>query len=555
MTTIPPSSTETLESALNALESAKNDWIKVDVKTRTSLLQRLLDDTYQEAEAWVASACKGKGVERGSSAEGEEWIGAYMPVLRNIRLLRDALAVGGKPRFPGISKNDFNQHVVQIFPRDLKEKLMFSGFSAEIWIEPDHEPTQGQTYVNPPEHGKLALILGAGNQSSIGPMDCLYKLFVENQVCLLKMNPVNEVVGPNIEKAFKSLIESNWLRVVYGGADTGKFLCQHAKVDTIHITGSDKTHDAIVWGAGEKQSSNKASGKKENEKPITSELGCVTPIIVAPGKWKEKELEFQARHIASMVTHNASFNCNAGKLVVLPTGWAQGESLKSKIIDQLKQIPSRGAYYPGAHERYQAFVDKYPDAIPCGEVKEGTLPWTVLPNVPATSGEYALGTEAFCGILAFTEISGDNAATFLANAVTFCNEKVWGTLSSHIFIDPRTEKSNQKALKTAIANLKYGAIAINCWTGVNYGMAAPSWGAFPGHSLDNIESGIGSVHNTYLIDHPEKSIVRAPFLISPTPAWFADNKNTIALGKKLVEFEHKPTWMRLVGVAMAALKG
>ena len=157
--------------------------------------------------------------------------------------------------------------------------------------------------------------------------------------------------------------------------------------------------------------------------------------------------------------------------------------------------------------------------------------------------------------MAISEIEGDTAADFLEQAVAFCNQDVWGTLSAHIFIDPRTQKANKDALEHAIAELKYGAIAINCWTGVNYGMGAPSWGAFPGHRLDNIESGIGTVHNTFLLDHPEKSVVRAPFIIAPTPAWFADNKNTIALGKKLVEFEQKPTWLRLVGVAMAAMKG
>jgi len=46
------------------------------------------------------------------------------------------------------------------------------------------------------------VVLGAGNVSSIGPMDTLYKLFAEGQVVILKMNPVNEYLGPFIDEAF-----------------------------------------------------------------------------------------------------------------------------------------------------------------------------------------------------------------------------------------------------------------------------------------------------------------------------------------------------------------
>ena len=45
------------------------------------------------------------------------------------------------------------------------------------------------------------------------------------------------------------LVLSGFLRIVYGGADVGEYLCQHPAVDDIHISGSDKTHDRIVWGA------------------------------------------------------------------------------------------------------------------------------------------------------------------------------------------------------------------------------------------------------------------------------------------------------------------
>jgi hypothetical protein len=58
-----------------------------------------------------------------------------------------------------------------------------------------------------------------------------------------------------------------------------------------------------------------------------------------------------------------------------------------------------------------------------------------------------------------------------------------------------------------------------------------------------------------MFDHPEKSVVHAPFRMFPTPPWFADHKNLLQLGRRLVAFEAKPTWSSFFGVARAAMKG
>ncbi len=79
----------------------------------------------------------------------------------------------------------------------------------------------------------------------------LYKLLVEGQVCVLKMNPVNDYLGPFLEEAFGNLVRDGFVQLVYGGADVGDYLCHHPGIDEIHITGSAATHDAIVFGSGE----------------------------------------------------------------------------------------------------------------------------------------------------------------------------------------------------------------------------------------------------------------------------------------------------------------
>lgn len=119
------------------------------------------------------------------------------------------------------------------------------------------------------------------------------------QVVLVKMNPVNDYSTPFLKDVFLPFIEAGFIHFVRGGADVGAYLCQHPEVDDVHITGSAMTHDIIVWGStAAEREHNKAADTPKLSKPISSELGGVTPVIVVPGQWSEKELLYQARNVA-----------------------------------------------------------------------------------------------------------------------------------------------------------------------------------------------------------------------------------------------------------------
>src|SRR5437667_410518 len=247
------------------------------------------------------------------------------------------------------------------------DRLFFERIRGEIWMEPgvtveDLPQTQAIAYHDKPHNGKVALVLGAGNVASIGPMDVLYKLFVEDQVVLFKANPVNAYLGPLMEEAFRALIEPGFLRVVYGGATEGAYLCNHPGVDEIHITGSDKTFDAIVFGPGSEGAKRKADKAPLLTKRVTGELGNVSPVIVIPGSWKADDLAYQAEHIDTMLTHNAGFNCNATRVIIQNASWPQRNQLLEEMRRILAQIPPRTAYYPGALERHQIFIKEHPEA-------------------------------------------------------------------------------------------------------------------------------------------------------------------------------------------------
>ncbi|HEX6837323.1 MAG TPA: aldehyde dehydrogenase family protein, partial [Polyangia bacterium] len=485
----------------------------------------------------------------------------------------DEIERHGRPRIPrsAVRRARNGQVVVDVFPSSFYDRLLLSGVTGEVWMEPDVTPENLDEHVagfyrtaNPV--GKLALVLGAGNIASIAPLDVLYKLVAEGQVCILKMNPVNEYLGPFLEEAFAPLIKQDFVRVVYGGGDIGAWLCEHPLVEEIHVTGSARTHDAIVFGAGAAGEARRKKDEPKNPRRVTSELGNVSPTIVVPGPWTAADLQFQAENIATQKMHNGGFNCIAAQVLVLPEAWEQSQALVDAVKQTLRAQPNRLAYYPGAGERQKSAMRAHPNAELLDEATSG-VPRTFVPGVPCEGETFCFREEAFGGVLSETRLPGADARSFLANAVAFCNDKLWGTLGANLIVHPSTMKELGGALEDAIAELRYGCVAVNTWSGVGFLLAQTTWGAFPGHARNDIQSGTGVVHNSLLFDRPQKSVVRAPFYpfprgmahgqaaILPKPPWFITNKRAHEVTRKLTFFEAAPSPLKLPSIFISALRG
>src|SRR6266568_3534332 len=474
---MPPSSQDAMDSAIETLRAHKDAWVKLPISKRVAIVDELIKDFAAIAQRWVDACLLAKGIAPGAPASGEEWAAGAWPMIRNLSQLRQALVdieAHGRPRIPGpVVTGPDGQVVAQVFPQSIYDRLFFFGITAEVWMEPgvtvkELPSTQAVVYTDKQHEGKVALVLGAGNVASIGPMDILYKLFVEDQVVVFKANPVNAYLGPLIEESFRALVEPGFLRVVYGGAAEGAYLCNHSGVDEIHITGSDKTFDAIVFGPGAEGAKRKAERQPLLTKRITGELGNVSPVIVVPGPWSASDLAYHAEHIATMLTNNAGFNCNATRVILQHAGWAQRDQLLGGIRRVLAQVPTRNAYYPGAKERQHAFVATHPEAEQFGTPQQEHLPWTLIAGVdPQNIDDMCFSTEAFCGLFAETALDAANAAEYIDNAVAFANEHIWGTLNATILVHPRSLKDPAiaAAVERAIANLRYGTLGVNYWAG------------------------------------------------------------------------------------------
>ncbi len=559
-----PTSTFQLERSLETLSSRAGDWVEVPLAARIEYLRVLLRRTAEVGPAMVHAAAEAKGAGRRFS--GEDWVGSIAIQARSLRVLIDTLqGIERTGRVPitadHVSTRPDGQVVVSVMPMDLWDRALFPGLRGEIWLDPgvgldELDANLGSFYTKPETAMPgVAAVMGAGNVASIAPLDAVHKMFVEGKTTIVKFSPVNDYIGPFFERVFADLIDDGFVRSAYGGVEVGSYLVNHPLVDEVHITGSARSHDSIVFGPGEDGAARKARGEPILTKRITSELGSVSPVIVVPGEWKERDLRFQAEHVATQMMQNGGFNCIAAKVILLHRDWAQKQEFLDHLRGVLGSLPSRPAYYPGAVERWGRFVESHPDVEMFGAVGNGVVPAALLMDVDPEADHLAFTEEAFCSVSATTELPGDDAGDFLARAVVFCNEKLMGTLNATILIDSATLDALSDAVDAAVAGLEYGSVGVNIWGGASYALGATVWGGCPGATVEDIQSGIGFVHNGRLIDRPQKTVLWAPLRQFPKPPWFITHRSTNRAMRLFAEFEADPSIVRLTKVGLAALRG
>ena len=144
---------------------------------------------------------------------------------------------------------------------------------------------------------------------------------------------------------------------------------------------------------------------------------------------------------------------------------------------------------------------------------------------------------------------------FLQQAVDFLNDTVWGTLSATLVVSPESlaDPETERAVEQAIADLRYGTVALNaCGTWCFYTMVAP-WGGFPGSDISDIQSGTARVGNFLMLYRPEKTVVKAPFRMRPYP-FLGTAKDLHVFSRKLAEFEKGPSLWLLPGLFWSGIR-
>lgn len=556
-----------LDSALHVLRERATAFARTPLADKVAFLREIGARFHELSGRMVEAACLAKGVVVGSPLEGEEWQAAIVPILRNLKQLADSLDQVrrfGAPRVEAsrLSQSSSGGVAVEVTPHEWYDGLLYAPFAAKTWLLPGVDAqrlseAQASFYKRRDPVGRVALVLGAGNVASIPVLDVMYKSFVDGAVCLLKMSPVNAYLGPFFELALAPLIARGFLRIVYGGVEVGAYLVAHAAIDELHITGSAETHDRIVWGpAGPAREALKKAGTPRFQKPVTSELGNISPVLVVPSQYSDAELDTMARGIAGMVVQNASFNCNAAKMLVTPRGFAQRTALLDRLRAQLSRVPPRFAYYPGAAQRYASLTEHAEHVTRLGDAHAGQLPWTLITELDPESSAPQFSVEPFCSILSEVSVGSADPLEFLDSAIRFANERLWGTLNAMLYVSPATERDAtlSAGLERSIARLRYGTVGVNQWPAAAYAIATAPWGGHPSAHLADVQSGLGWVHNGLLLEQVEKTVQRGPLRAFPAPPYFPGHRSLRQLGRALADFEAAPSAFGLGKVGYFAVR-
>ncbi|WP_447500235.1 aldehyde dehydrogenase family protein [Acinetobacter oleivorans] len=549
-----------LDIAIKNLTNGIANWAKLDLQERIALLKKTHISIANASEDWAKAAISAKGTPKGSP-EGEEWMSGPYATLSGFAAVIDSLEklAKGKSPLDGIkaSKAPNNRIKFKMLPTNFYELNLFHGFRADLWLEPNISEAEARANAGLGakrlgQNGGVGLVLGAGNISAIGPLDMLYELVAHNRATILKLNPTFASLLDDYKQAFSPLIEANLLRIVNGGAETGAYLTDHLDIKHIHITGSALTHDKIVWG-----STTTKIGRPILNKPITSELGGVSPIIILPGKWSKADLRYQAENVVTQRTHNGGHNCIAGQAIILSKEWEQKDEFLAIVLEELEKASKRPTWYPGSEAKLAAAQIAYPNAKRRND--------TMLIEINEQTSKELFTTEYFAPVLGHIALDG-TGISFFRNAVDFANNELDGSLGASIIVSPHDLKSMGSAFENSLADLRYGTIGINVWSAIGFLIPSLSWGAFAGNTLENVGSGIGIVHNSHLVERTERSVIWGPFrpfprsfingeiAFSPKPAWFVTARSAKDTAQKLTQFSIKPSVTKMLKIFVDAFR-
>lgn len=547
----------TLDQAITQLETGARAWSLLTLAQRRALLRRVHATTAAVAEEWADTASESKGLAPGHPLRGEEWLSGPYAALVAVDAYADtlgALAAGRSP-IAGVRTGTApgGRTVVHTSPLTATDRLLLSGYSTEVWLEPGvtaeaARRAAGLGQRHPSAPGGVGLVLGAGNITSIPYLDVLYELMAWGRVAILKLNPTQNALVGVFERALAPLIEPGFLRIVTGGGDVGGYLTGHPGISHVHITGSEATFRAIVPGLSV---------------PITAELGGVSPIIIVPGEWSAADLRYQAEHVVTMRLHNSGHNCIAGQVVLLSSDWPQRADFLEELRAAYDRAPERPVWYPNSESKMDAARDAYPDAGRCGDGSR-----TLVETSPGEA-EPLETTEYFSPVLGVVALPG-TGQQFLDTAVAHANDRLTGTLGANVLIDPATQSALRAGFERAVADLHYGTVAVNAWTAFGFLTPTATWGAYPGGTLDDAPSGIGIVHNAFLLDQVERTVVRGPFRpfprsatsalrgyglsVLPKPPWFVTSRTGAAVCEGFTRFRIDGNWAAMSVVLVKAFE-
>mmetsp|Transcript_37849 Transcript_37849/g.62782 ORF Transcript_37849/g.62782 Transcript_37849/m.62782 type:complete len:543 (-) Transcript_37849:75-1703(-) len=540
---------EALDTVVREVAGNAEAWASLSYAEKLKLLYEIRDNGEKYAPEFAEASSKLRHYEDLPHMRPEGWgmgPGGLVCVRYFITTYESLVRDGAAPKLKMRTRPD-GKKIALAFPISTLDKVAASGNYGEIWLEESSTGEQGACL----QQKGCTGLLGAGNYDF--PFELITKMFSDNRVAIYKANPVNAAVVDVLSKILAPLIDRKFLAIIKGSAAEGAFITQHPLIDDLLIVGAESTYNRIVWGPPDQQAANKKAGKKLCTKPFEAELGCVNPFIIVPGKWTSAEIKHHAAQIIGSKSMNSGHICASPGVIVVDAHWPQRKEFQDALREAWKSVKPVPLFYPGVAERCQKLKRsiKVFDEVEGGDKSEERI---FVPNAPDDC--ILFKEETFGSVLTEKGLEGCNGdpTTFLTEAVKWCNDSLWGTLTCTILIDPVTEKAiGRPALEGAIAALRYGAVGVNQWGLLIFGLPL-AWGAFPGSTPEDIQSGTAPVMNNYfLLDKVEKSVLYSPFMSPGHPKLLSTGD--LPVFRSLTYFGLRQTWTRLFSLLRAFVLG
>ena len=375
-----------------------------------------------------------------------------------------------------------------------------------------------------PRRGGVAVVLGAGNVTGLSAADVLSHIFEHGRGVFLKLHPLHAPLQPHLESALGPLVEAGLVVIAAGGADVARAAIAAPETTHVHVTGGEATYRAIVWGSADPAD---RSAAPLLSKPITCELGNVTPWFILPGRYSRAALSYQADLVAASIANNTSFNCIATKVIVTCESWPQRGDFLALVERRLASLPARPGWYPGSVRDWEAATGRVAPA-------DGTLSSSLFTGVDPVTDDRLLAREWFVPVAAEVPLDADDLAGFCGRALAF-SHRLPGSLAASVTIPRGLSSVDARHADDLVDHLAFGAVAVNTWSALAYALGNVPWGGFPGATLAAPKSGIGFVHDPLLLPLVHNSVIRAPLSAAIRPPWFPWHRSGARLARGVVD--------------------
>jgi len=563
-----------LPTILGRLTAGVARFASCDARQRGDLARRTAIATVAVADAWAEAAVAIKHAAPGSGPQlAEELATGPMGTARLCLLTARAqfdLAAEGLPRAAARPRVLHGERRVvggtpaaligiDVLPAhgpagSLHDGMIHQGLSATVrCLDPGgvagFEKAWRREAEERPHRGGVAVVLGAGNVTGLSAADVLCQVFEHGRGVFLKLHPLHAPLRAILESALRPLVEAGLVVVADGGAEVAQAAVSAPEVTHVHFTGGEATYRAIVWG-GTDPSDRSASPRLS--KPITCELGNVTPWFILPGRYSRASLTHQADLVAASIANNTSFNCIATKLIVTCRSWDQRGEFLALIERRLASLPPRPGWYPGAERDWEAATGR---AAPA----DGTLPWSLSTGLDVAADSRLVRREWFAPVVGEVPIDADDLAGFCGRALAF-SHRLPGSLAASATIPAGLSAVDVRHAEQFVDHLAFGVVAVNTWSALAYALGNVPWGGFPGGTLASPKSGLGFVHDPLLLPLVHNSVIRAPLWSPIRPPWFPWHSAGARLARGVVDLygrcaEGKSGTGTLIAMLPAVLRG